>query len=386
MSVSEQENLIIVGAGAAGLWLAIELLNKGALRDKHLFILEKDENKGNDRTWCFWERKLPTDSVLSDSLSHNWSRLSYGGPNSKGLNLFPFSYFHIRSSDFYKATKSTLQQCDHISFIYESVVDFNFRGNSLIIFTDSSRRIKAEKVFTSAVEPFFKIPEIELWQSFIGHKVRFNKNVFDDDCFTLMDFDIPQNDATRFVYMLPYSRNLALIEITQFGREIINRAEALDEIVNYARKFSSEFKLLEKEEGRIPMSNRLADGNAKYSDQRIIPIGTISGAIKPTTGYGFLEMRRRAGIIAEKVAADDEISPFKRTRRFAFYDRILLKILEMEPDKGKEVFISLLSGTPPQLVFKFLDEKTNFMEDLRVFRSLPFGLFLKYFFKAIAAK
>lgn len=383
MKFINQDTWVIVGAGAAGLWLALELVDSGALEGKKLVILEQDDNKGNDKTWCFWESKSLSHSILNDAVSHRWNRVSYSARDHNGIKLQSLAYFHIRSADFYRVAKEKLQKKEHVSFLYESVTEYLSLKDGVTVVTDCNRRVKAKMVFTSVFEPFFKKPDIDFWQSFVGRRVKFNKDVFDEDCFTLMDFNIPQNGATQFIYVLPFSKNEALIEVTAFGKEIIDERFAVEEINKFSGNFSAGFEFIEKEAGRIPMSQRLAAEYNKHHDARIVPIGTVSGAIKPTTGYGFMEMKRRAEIIARKLQKGEDAPVFKRSARFRFYDLLLLNILKNEPARGVEIFTSLFKATSPGHVFKFLDEKTTVLGDIKIFKSLPVPLFLKHLYKMI---
>ncbi|MDC1203003.1 lycopene cyclase family protein, partial [Crocinitomicaceae bacterium] len=79
--------------------------------------------------------------------------------------------------------------------------------------------------FFDSRPPKIKTPLSEkqnIWQSFLGYKVKLNNSVLDEDTCTLMDFNVVQDGATQFVYVLPYSTNEALIELTRFGKEKID--------------------------------------------------------------------------------------------------------------------------------------------------------------------
>jgi lycopene beta-cyclase len=53
----------IVGAGAAGLQLALAMNKDHFFQTRKIIILDKSAKNANDKTWCFWERgKGPYDS------------------------------------------------------------------------------------------------------------------------------------------------------------------------------------------------------------------------------------------------------------------------------------------------------------------------------------
>ena len=43
--------------------------------------------------------------------------------------------------------------------------------------------------------------------------------IFDDSMATFMDFNLPQNGNTRFMYVLPIDKKTALFEYTLFSKD-----------------------------------------------------------------------------------------------------------------------------------------------------------------------
>ena len=67
-----------------------------------------------------------------------------------------------------------------------------------------------------------------------------------------------QNNATQFVYMLPYSENMALVELTRFGKKLLNEEESAFELDKYIKKKNFEsYEILDREKGIIPMNSAL---------------------------------------------------------------------------------------------------------------------------------
>jgi lycopene beta-cyclase len=52
----KQTDYLILGAGASGLMLAYRMAKDPFFDHKSILILDQEQNKGNDRTWCFWEK------------------------------------------------------------------------------------------------------------------------------------------------------------------------------------------------------------------------------------------------------------------------------------------------------------------------------------------
>ena len=83
----------------------------------------------------------------------------------------------------------------------------------------------------------FKKGKFNISQSFSGFKVKFLEKKIDSDIYQMMDFRVSQNNATQFVYILPYSENMALVELTRFGKKLLNEEESAFELDNISKKF-----------------------------------------------------------------------------------------------------------------------------------------------------
>jgi len=55
-----------------------------------------------------------------------------------------------------------------------------------------------------------------LWQHFKGETIQFEKEVFETETARLMDFNVDQQKATAFMYVLPITKKKALVEYTVF--------------------------------------------------------------------------------------------------------------------------------------------------------------------------
>jgi lycopene beta-cyclase len=226
-----------------------------------------------------------------------------------------------------------------------------------------------------------------LWQTFVGWRVRTGEPVFDDTCASLMRFDIAQNGSTQFMYELPFSTTEALVEITRFGKHPLTRDEAEAALSEYMLQKNISYQILEEEVGVIPMTPQF-DVQRKYlnAQTRLIYLGTLGGAIKPTTGYGFQRMQAYGKALASALKENKPLPTMRRSRRFRFYDHLLLQILFRYPNRGKAVFQRLFETQPVSRILRFLDEETNLWEETLIFIRLPIGLFLRslisYYFNA----
>lgn len=364
----------IVGAGAAGLWLSQALLDSGLLETHRLCIIEAARDKGNDRTWCFWHEG-PVHGVLQHCISHSWHHHRFQGQRRP---LGPYRYHHVRSADFYDACHARLAAHPHVTHWHERALSARQDGQQVLI-TTSERVIRAGKVFSSVALPgdfAREMPAVGLWQSFVGWRVSCPAPV--DDALRIMDFDIPQQGSVQFAYVLPSAGGEMLVEVTRFGPQVISSSEAHEILAAYLSRAAPGYTILETESGRIPMSAALNNPDRHHAASDLfIPIGTVGGAIKPSTGYGFLTMRQHAQAIAQALRAQRPIPKVYRQQRHRLYDALLLQILAEQPEQGKPIFERLLRRQPIARVFRFLDERTSLAEEARLFSVLPIALFLR---------
>ena len=74
------------------------------------------------------------------------------------------------------------------------------------------------------------------------------------------------------------------------------------------------------------------------------------------------------------------LNNFSVRNRFRFYDLLFLDVLSRHNSKGSQLFIRMFEKNPPVRIFRFLDDKTTFGEELRILNSFSLkqkGWFLK---------
>ncbi|MEP4001476.1 MAG: lycopene cyclase, partial [Ekhidna sp.] len=73
----------------------------------------------------------------------------------------------------------------------------------------------------------------------------------------------------------------------------------------------------------------------------------------------------------------------KLKNKFWFYDLLFLDVLQNDNGNGHTIFESLFKSLEPQMVFKFLDEKTNLREDLIYINACPKQPFIMALYKRL---
>jgi lycopene beta-cyclase len=196
-----------------------------------------------------------------------------------------------------------------------------------------------------------------------------------------MDFDIPQSGNTRFMYVLPFNKNTALFEYTLFSKELLRKAEYETAIKDYLKqKKISDFKILEKEIGSIPMTSFEFE---KLNTKNILNIGTAGGWTKASTGYTFNNTSKKTRDLVSFLRSENDYTSFSKRTKFWFYDLLFLDVLASNNSKGSSVFTSMFKKVNIKTIFKFLDEESTFIEDLKIIVSVPPKLFIQALAKRI---
>ncbi|MBB4800947.1 lycopene beta-cyclase [Flavobacterium nitrogenifigens] len=373
---------IFTGTGLASLMTVYKMTLSEKFADKSILLLDQDLKKINDRTWCFWEKK---ESVWNSIVSKKWDFALFANESFKrNLELNPYEYNQIRGIDFYNFVFEAIAKHPNITFLNEKVTDINELETHVFVGTEENRYTSDylfNSIYTKALaESQTKYPILQ--QHFIGWFVKSEKEVFNPEQATFMDFSVEQKGNTRFMYVLPTSKTEALVEYTLFSEKLLSKEEYESEIELYLQKLgANQFEILEKEQGSIPMT---CYPFWKKNTKRVLNIGTAGGWTKASTGYTFKNSDKKSSQLIEFLQNENlRMKDFHQKSRFWFYDLLLLDILHKNNELGSSIFSSLFKKGSPDLIFKFLDEETNFIEDLKVILKCPTIPFLKALFRVI---
>ena len=95
--------------------------------------------------------------------------------------------------------------------------------------TLSNSNFSAHYVFDSTFKLNLKDKKNHnLLQHFKGLVIETKGNVFENDVPDMMNFGVPQKDAEcRFMYVLPFTKNRAIVEFTVFSEKLLSEKENL---------------------------------------------------------------------------------------------------------------------------------------------------------------
>lgn len=381
---------IFTGTGLAAFMTVYKMVLSGKFTDKSVLLLDQDAKKTNDRTWCFW---ADHETIWNTIIFKKWDTALFANQDfRKNLNLKPYQYNQIRGVDFYNFVFKELAKHSNITFLNEKVTDINEIETHVFIGTEENR-YTCNYLFNSIYTSSFALSKNRypvLQQHFVGWFVKSEKEVFNPEEATFMDFSVEQKQNTRFMYVLPSSKSEALVEYTLFSEKMLSKEEYESEIRIYLDRLGiQQYEILEKEQGSIPMT---CYPFWKKNTKRVLNIGTAGGWTKASTGYTFRNSDKKSSELVtfldpstsiRKTSGSLRMSAFHKKSRFWFYDLLLLDILFHHNEVGSSIFSSLFKKGNPALIFKFLDEETTFIQDVKVILKCPKMPFIKALFSVI---
>ncbi|HIB36720.1 lycopene cyclase family protein [Mesonia sp.] len=380
--ISNQFDYIIIGSGLAGLQLALSLSRDEYFQNKKIALLDKSLKTENDKTWCFWEQgEGKWESIIHKS----WSAGEVITSNKQiDFQLEPYRYKMIRSIDFYNYVLAELKKISTVEFIHEEVISAEEKENTVTVSTPS-QTYQAAQVFDSRIpKEYFSNQKdyINIFQHFKGWMIETEKPVFSPDKFTMMDYRLKWKNSTSFTYVLPISPAKAFVEYTFFTPFTTDETVYDKQLKTYIEKYLqlNHYKITETEKGIIPMTNFPFQ---KYHSNRITKIGTAGGWVKASTGYSFKHTEKKIEKLLKNIKEDKVFHHDLYKAKFQYFDKIFLKVLEEENEKGEWIFENFYAKNSIQQVFQYLDEETTMAEDLKIMGSLFSLAFIRAFFKSL---
>lgn len=371
---AESFDAVIVGGGAAGLSLVCHLAHAG-WRGR-LAIVDDGDHPLAHRSWAWWGRG---EGLLDAHATARFHHLEAAGPTwRRHAPLAPHTYLSITGSALAEAAQAALARLDDGVRVAGRALGVAQGDDAVVVTVDMPgggvTRLSAPWVFdsvgpgTSRADPR-SAPHLD----FLGLHIESDRDVFDADAVTLMDFRTGQGDGVAFVYVLPSSPRTALVERTVFvhpgacGRV---RGDHEAELATYLRDTLAlpGARVTGREEGLIPL---VAHAPARPGGG-IVPIGARAGMVRASTGYAFARIQRHGEEIARRLVANRDprrAAPPERWPRLL--DAALLRVIRADPDAVREAFAAMLTAHPPARTLRFLDGEASLVDHARIFASLP---------------
>ena len=373
MKITEDFEVIIIGAGLSGLPLAKEICDRTNYK---ILILEKKKKFKFDKNWCFWNRP---ENPFTDNFDHSWEKVSVNiDGEEKVLHDKNIKYLHLKSSSFYqklindlKNKKVTIKMNQNIKFVLSHKEGINLIKSDNSVF-------KSKFVFDSRPKKYLNKKNL-LFQHFYGTEILFQKPLIDKNKVTLMDFQ-KFNNGIHFLYILPFSSRRALFETTYFSKEPLNDSIYKLDIKKYLKKKFPNQKYESKfiEKGIIPMFYT----NQKSTNKNVINIGTPGNWVRASTGYSF----QNAFIITKEIT--DKLLEKKKLKTetkkiIKFLDKVFCYYIANYSYDSKKFFQSFFLKNKFKDIVSFLTGEIKFFKMVLIILSLPKKKLLFSMFKSI---
>ncbi|MEM9801959.1 MAG: lycopene cyclase family protein [Planctomycetota bacterium] len=362
--MSERADIVVLGGGCAGLSLAAQLASRE--RDgRRVLVLEAREDYERDRTWCGWSIEPHT---FQDCVDHRWSQWDVranGVVSRHASSRFP--YEHVPADLFYAAAQERIEAADGVDLLLGTRVEsVTSRGDRTRVAT--SRGEIDAGVVVDARAPSPTPGEGGLLQHFLGLEITTRDAVFDPSTVTLMDFDVPQESGIQFLYVLPFAPDRALVESTFLSPTPLPQEDYVAQVERYVdeRLETETTEVHHREAGVIPMNPQLSGADNS------VRIGTLGGAVKPSSGYAFHSIQRTTATLADALVSGRGVGSVPaRSGLDAWMDRVFLSFLSRRPEGVPAMFLRLFRSVDADVLARFLMERGRASDRLRVIGAMP---------------
>ena len=376
---------IIAGAGCSGLSLLYKIIQTPSLQKKSILVIDKNQKKNNDRTWCFWEKNPGS---FESIVYARWNTLEFiSDDTNKKVDLGQYTYKMIQGIHFYNFVLEYAKKFKNVVFIQESIIDIDSIFNEAKVITKKNT-YTAKYVFNSTNLFNPKInKQNSLLQHFKGWNIKTADPAFNSKVGKLMDFSVSQENGTTFMYVLPTSSTNALVEYTLFSPSPLKQEKYIKELKKYIKEvLKIEKYTIEHEEfGIIPMSLAKFEQNPKPN---VINLGTSGGYTKASSGYTFQFIQKNVLDIVKNLKAGK--SPVQnlsfKNKIYRWYDRTLINVLLTNKLTGKEIFTIMFKKNSAHKILAFLGNESTITEDILIMKNFPKIPFLLAGIKSLKQK
>ncbi len=355
--MSARKPLHILGDGCAGLSLAAHADKLSGYEMTVISPTGAPETK--EHIWGFWQ--IAGLEAAAKCARHKWTRWSIKTPAGEAVMQSQLHSYHALQRSRWEGHCRDRAQENGVKFAAEKDVAADPRAQIL----DSRPQA---------------CPKDQMVQHFIGWEVRAMSGGFDPDTAILMDFRCDQSRGIHFLYILPFSQDVALVESTMFApqREPDSFFEAAIAQYLSAECGISSFSLAHVEHGAIPL------GRLPENPNGLTGIGGNGGAIRPSSGYAFAFIQKQ---IARAVAKASKLPPDKTPADLPvksphmtvdlLMDDVFLHVLRTRPDIAPSLFLRMGSALSGDEFALFLSGEASWVLRLKVIMLMPKWVFVR---------
>jgi lycopene beta-cyclase len=365
-------DVIIAGGGLAGRSLAYFLSREPELTGARILIIDDAGDRYPHRSLIYWhDNALPlplTPAATFTSLAVD------AGPGQRVLPLKRHRLCLTSSRAVFRSLDEVIDANPHITRLDAHVSRIRAHADSAEVALSDGRLLTTPHCFDSTVPPTgITAP---LLMSGEVRRVRTGHDSFDPSIATFIDFRSGEHHPVHFHCVLPISAREAVVEVTRImpGKAPSPEFSFEQATSAYLRTVwgVSEFSSLSVERGSIPLGIRTSSPQG-----RRVRIGSPSGAVKATTGYGFTRILRQTQHIASTLASTGSPAAPRPSPRFRWYDKPVLKMWKHDPERAVQFMKAAFTAGDADLVLDFLDERTTFAQERGLLGSMPVSTLLQ---------
>ncbi len=351
-------DVAILGGGCAGLSVAARLARcRVSFR-----VVEPRARYTDDRAWSFW-RTAP--DPFEDCVRASWSAWTVAGPGGAVRRGAPgLPYQTVPAGAFYARAEDLIDDAP-AGAIARGTVATHVAPSGGALRVDTSEGSFTARHVLDGRPPARRA---RYGQFFLGREIATAEPVFDPGTVPLMHFRRGYSAGVDFLYILPFARDRALVEVTSF-------APARPSPETFAAWLAEEIAglgigshdVLREEAGALPMEVDYADAPVAGTTR----IGLGGGAARPSTGYAFQRIQAQADALAAALVRGEAPRLPAERPMTRFMDRVFLQVLATAPERGPALFESLFRNAPPERLERFLSGSTRAADRLSVMAALP---------------
>lgn len=365
-------DLAIVGGGLAGGLIA--LAARRARPAVSVALIEAGDSFGGNHRWSWFEGDLGPEA---DALLEPFPQARWHGGNTVRFPGFARTmeadYRSLASRDFDAVLRRMLPQ----SAILTNCAAVALDADGVLL--ASGERVAAGAVIDC--RDFALSPHLTGgWQIFVGHHLR-TRRPHGLGSPIIMDADVAQHGAYRFVYSLPLAEDEVFVEDTYYADDpVLDRGALGGRIADYAAARGWEGEVIHAEAGILPVVTG-GDGaahRAHFATPGVALAGARGLFSHPLTSYTLPFAAENALAIAQALPLDGPAlarlveararAHWRRTRFYRDLGRMLFQAAE--PEQRWRVFARFYR-LPEPLIERFYAGRSTPLDKLRVVTGKP---------------
>ena len=363
--MSSSKTISIIGGGCAGYSLLNKLKNVSNI-EIDFFI---GKNQGINNFWGYWEydKDIP-DNILSGKWN-KWKISTQDGEKFFESSSHPYCVT-TRHNWISYCKQNTNKK--NIRILKEDIMEINNK-----IYNKNNDEIISDFIFDSRYTN--KSKNIFL-QHFKGFLIKTETDCFDDEVLTLMDFRCDQSKGMQFVYVLPFTKKIALIEPTIYSYNIEDEIYYKKTLESYLYDIYKikKYNIIKTEKGSIPLEHNNIKKGPYFN------IGINGNVNRKSSGYTFTFIQKQSILIKNFFSnTSNDLSLKVQSKFFNFLDEIFLDVIKRKPSIGPLIFYSFGKSFNGNEMSDFMNNRINFIPFMKMLFNLPFKEFIKSFIRCL---